>query len=227
MSSSTSLKPITLHSHATGPNPWKVAIILNELSIPHSSKLTDFSELHKPPYEKINPNGRVPAIEDPNTGITLWESGAIIEYLIDTYDKSKTLTYTSSPEKYQLQQWLHYQMSGQGPYYGQGAWFTHFHSEKLPSARERYMKEIKRVMGVIDSHLQQNNKQYLVGNKCTYADLAFVTWHSMVPFIAQDDKIDDEKEFPAYHAWMERLMARPAVKKTLDEKAKAMSASKQ
>lgn len=64
-------------------------------------------------FTKINPNGRLPAIEDPNTGLTLWESGAIIEYLIETYDKEHKLTFTSAPEKWQLKQYLHFQMSGQ------------------------------------------------------------------------------------------------------------------
>lgn len=66
----------------------------------------------------------VPAIEDPTTGVTLWESGAIIEYLIDQYDTSNKLSFKSSPEKYQTLQWLHFQMSGQGPYFGQGAWYS-------------------------------------------------------------------------------------------------------
>ena len=62
------------------------------------------------------------AIKDPNTGIVLWESAAIISYLIDTYDKDNKLNYTSSPEKYHLQQWSYFQASGQGPYFGQLAW---------------------------------------------------------------------------------------------------------
>ena len=62
------------------------------------------------------------AIEDPNTGITLWESAAIISYLIDTYDKEHKLDYTSTPEKYLLEQWSYFQASGQGPYFGQCAW---------------------------------------------------------------------------------------------------------
>ena len=74
----------------------------------------DFSELKKDPFESLNPNGRVPAIEDPNTGINLWESGSIIEYLLETYDKENKLSYTKSPEKFQQQSWLHFQMSGQG-----------------------------------------------------------------------------------------------------------------
>jgi glutathione S-transferase len=69
------------------------------------------AELHKPPYEKINVNGRVPAIEEPNTGITLWESGAITEYLQETYDKNNTSNYTCTPEKYLVKQWLHFQIS--------------------------------------------------------------------------------------------------------------------
>ena len=74
----------------------------------------DFTELKKPPFEALNPNGRVPAIEDPNTGMTLWESGAIIEYLLETYDKDNKLSYTKAPEKFEQKCWLHFQMSGQG-----------------------------------------------------------------------------------------------------------------
>jgi glutathione S-transferase len=85
------------------------------------TSILDLADLKKPPFEKINVNGRVPAIEDPNTGITLWESGAIIEYLVDTYDKKLSLSFDTSPEKYLVKQWLYFQMSGQGPYFGQGA----------------------------------------------------------------------------------------------------------
>lgn len=74
----------------------------------------DFSQLKKDPFEQINPNGRVPAIEDPKTGYKLWESGAIIDYLLDTYDKENSLSYTSGPEKYEQKCWMEFQMSGQG-----------------------------------------------------------------------------------------------------------------
>jgi len=219
----SSVKPITLYSHASGPNPWKVAILLEELSIPYETKFIDFADLKKPPYLEINPNGRVPAIQDPNTGITLWESGAINTYLIDTYDTDKKLTYTTSPEKYQVVQWLMFQMSGQGPYFGQAAWFQHFHPEKIPSAIDRYVKEIERVLGVLDSVLK--DKEYLVGDgkKCTYADLAFITWGVAVPFLT---KIDVAGSYPNYHRWMQALCERPAVKKVLEDKAKAAAASK-
>lgn len=84
----------------------------------------DFADLKKSPFESINPNGRVPAIEDPNTGTKLWESGAIIEYLLETYDKGHSLSYTSGPERWEQRCWLHFQTSGQGPYFGQRAWFV-------------------------------------------------------------------------------------------------------
>lgn len=88
-----SIKPITLYGHATGPNPWKVAIIFEELDIQYEMRIIPLNELKQPAYERICINGRTPAIEDPNTGITLWESGAIIEYLVETYDKGRKLGF--------------------------------------------------------------------------------------------------------------------------------------
>lgn len=96
-------------------------------------------------------------------GIKLWESGAIIEYLIDTYDKENKLNLTTFPEKYHLKQWLHFQMSGQGPYYGQAVWFTKYHGEDLPSARKRYHDQLLRVLMVLNNALE--GKEYLVGDK--------------------------------------------------------------
>ena len=116
----------------------------------------------------------MPAIDDPNTGVSLWESGAIIEYLIDTYDTAGKLSFTTSPEKYQTKQFLYFQASGQGPYFGQAVWFAKYHSEKIPSAVERYRKEIRRVNKVLDGIL--SDRDYLVGGKCSYCDLAFIPW---------------------------------------------------
>jgi hypothetical protein len=67
------LKTITVWGHASGPNPWKALIILEELGLPYEHKIVDFPDMKKEPYISLNPNGRVPTIEDPNTGITLWE----------------------------------------------------------------------------------------------------------------------------------------------------------
>lgn len=99
--------------------------------------------------------------------------------------------------------------------------FNVYHKEKLPSAIERYANEIKRVTSVLNNALE--GKEYLVGDKCTYADLSFIPWATIAPFAMGEHKIDLGKEYPNYHAWMERLMARPAVKKVLAEKQKVTS----
>jgi glutathione S-transferase len=146
------------------------------------------------------------------------QSGAIIEYLIATYDKDAKLHYTSSPEKFQTLTWAHFQMSGQGPYFGQKVWFTRYHSEKIDSAIARYSAEIKRVLGVIDSHLKKQGTDYLVGDRVTYADLMFIPWSAVVPGIAPEL---DLSELQHYNAWFKRITERPSVVKVLADKAAA------
>jgi glutathione S-transferase len=81
------------------------------------------------------------------------------------------------------------------------------------------VKEAERVIGVLDKALE--GKKWLVGDKCTYADLAFVTWGSMAPFLFGEEKVDIPGKYPNYNSWMETMMARPAVKATFEEKAAA------
>lgn len=172
-------KPITLYSHATGPNPWKVVAILEELNVPYETKFIRNENIKQEPFISVNPNGRVPAIEDPNTNITLWESGAILEYLVETYDKERKVSFEpGTPEYYHAKQWLQFQTSGQGPYFGQYVWFSVWHSEKIPSAQERYLNEIRRVCGVIDKFL--GGREWLVGGKFSYADTAFLPWFGIL-----------------------------------------------
>lgn len=145
------------------------------------------------------------------------QTGAIFEYLIETYDTEHRFSYTTSPEKYLTSQWHFFQVSGQGPYFGQRAWFKMFLHEQLPSAIERYGNEIKRVLGVINDFLKKQGTPYLVGDKCTYADLAWVPWDSYVPALMPE--LDVDKEFPIYAAWHKRVTERPVVKKLLAEAA--------
>ncbi|KAJ5238763.1 hypothetical protein N7468_003382 [Penicillium chermesinum] len=211
-----SLKPIVLYGHSGGPNPWKVVNVFHELNLPYEHKILDFKDIKAEPYVSINPNGRVPAIEDPNTGISLWESGAILEYLVETYDKDKKISFAQgTPEYFQAKQWLHFQMSGQGPYFGQAVWFANYHPEKLPSAIERYNKEIRRVCEVLNGFLA--GKEYLVGNKFSYVDLAFIPWFK-IPVAA-----DAVKDFPNLSAWLERITSRPAAVTTYKEREEAMA----
>ncbi|KEF51620.1 glutathione S-transferase [Exophiala aquamarina CBS 119918] len=222
---STIIRPITLYSHPTGPNPWKVAIILEELDLPYSTVVVGKTELKELAYEKININGRAPAIQDPNTNITLWESGAIIEYLIDTYDKQQKLSFLpGSRESYLTKQWLYFQVSGQGPYFGQAMWFMLFHPEKLPSAQERYRNEIFRVSNVLDKALE--GRDWLIGSKYTYADAAFLMWYeSVLPKIFAG-VLDLAKEYPNLDSWLNRIRRRRAVAKVLKDKATRATANK-
>ncbi|KAG4026442.1 hypothetical protein MFRU_040g00030 [Monilinia fructicola] len=223
-----SLKPLTVYYAGPGPNPPKVGIILEELSIPYEIKMVGYGDLKQKPYTDLNPNGRAPVLQDPNTGYKIWETGAIIEYLIDQYDIEKRLTYASGLKKYELKQWLFFQVSGQGPYWGQAAWFNLFHAEKLPSAQKRYVDEIHRVVGVLDGVLGQSENGWLVGDKITYADLAFITWHVVLAGIFSPPEFKDQwdiTKYPHYKKWVETMLERPAVKKVLEEQQRLVAES--
>ncbi|PYI01804.1 glutathione S-transferase, partial [Aspergillus sclerotiicarbonarius CBS 121057] len=210
-----SLEPIKLYWRNHVPNPAKVLIILEELHLPYETSWVELGDLKQKPFTDVNPNGRVPAITDPNTNITIWESGAI--YLIDTYDITNKLTYTTLPEKYQLIQYSYFQASGQGLYFGQAAWFNLFHQniygESPESAKVRYGAEVKRIVGVLNTILSE--RDWLVGDKCTYADLAFVMWNLQIEFFMAGRTGEEawrKDEVPFFTRWQERMLEREAVK---------------
>jgi glutathione S-transferase len=160
------------------------------------------------------------AIEDPNTDLTLWESAAIIQYIIEQYDTKHVLSYDTFKEKHLCNQWLAFQISGQGPYFGQAGWFNALHPEKVPSAIQRYNGELKRVLGVLNGALE--GKQWLVGDKMTFADLAFTVWNDRIDaliFCAPDKKFEG---FPNVQAWHERMTSRPAWKKIMETRVQLM-----
>ncbi len=209
------LKPIKVWGKG-GPNPPKVAILLEELGVPYEAIVVPLSDVKKPEYTAINPNGRLPSIHDPNTDITLWESGAIVEYLIDKYDPEHKFSFPAgSPESYHAKQYLFFQVSGQGPYYGQAAWFKSFHHEKLPSAVERYVGEINRVTGVLERVLKEKAEAgakgpWLVGDKYSFADLSFISWQTIIQKLIGTDEFNQD-DYPHVKDWTERILARPAV----------------
>ncbi|EGD96922.1 glutathione S-transferase-like protein [Trichophyton mentagrophytes] len=205
------IKPLVLYGIYPTANPVKVAIILEILNIPYELKSTDFRQCKEPEYLAINPNGRCPAIHDPNTGIYLWESGAIVEYLVDEYDKENAISFSSLHEKYHLRQWLHFQVSGQGPYIGQFSWFKWYHVEKFPSAVDRYAKETRRVMGVVDLGLK--DKEWLVGGKMTYADICLVPWFFWAKRIGGDEWYAEQvSELPNFQKWWNKIIEVPKIK---------------
>ncbi|KAI0633643.1 glutathione S-transferase C-terminal-like protein [Trametes polyzona] len=214
-------KQFTLYTHNGGPNGWKVAFVLEELGLTYESKYLDFAkaEQKSPEHTALNPNGRIPTLVDhQNNDFAIWESNAILLYLVDKYDKEKRLTVTGDNEKYTLLQWLFFQASGQGPYFGQAFWFLKYHQEKVPSAIERYQKEAQRVYTVLEGVLSK--QEWLVGGKPTIADFSFISWNrAAFNVIFQDTAVNPEKDFPAVWKWHKALESRPAVAKVLQIQA--------
>ncbi|KAI9702270.1 MAG: glutathione S- transferase, nitrogen catabolite repression regulator [Bogoriella megaspora] len=214
------MKPIILWMTPPGPNPWKVVTVLEELQVPYEINSIRFEDIKKQPFINFNPNGRAPAMVDPNTELTLWESGAIIQYLIEQYDSQRKLTLEPMQDRALLNQWLMFQMSGQGPYFGQAGWFNFLHPEKLTSAQERYNNEVRRILGVLEKSLE--GKSWLVGNKCTFADLAFLPWNARVDHALGVPGTEPLKEFPNVNDWHQRMLSRDSWKKAMQTRDKLM-----
>ena len=142
--------------------------------------------------------------------------------MIEVYDKKHQLSFApGTPESFHAKQWLFFQTTGQGPYYGQAIWFKKYHAEQLPSAIERYLKEIGRVSGVLDGHLAQQKQKYggndgpwLVGNKFSYADIAFIPWQILAGRLGKDEHNDDD--FPHVKEWLANMTSREKVKIVVD-----------
>ncbi|KAL2020339.1 hypothetical protein VTK56DRAFT_8567 [Thermocarpiscus australiensis] len=217
-------KPIRVWITPPGPNPWKVIFLCEELGLNYEIKSFRFDDVKKKPFTDINPNGRVPAIEDPNTGLTLWESGAIYQYLIELYDTDKRLQYTTLNERHLCNQYLHFQMSGQGPYYGQAGVFRHLFPEKIPSVIERYNNEVRRVLGVLEVILAARpaDQQWLVGDKMTFADMAFVPWNFRLSEVLVEPWDKVWEGVPHVRAWHEKMIELPSWKRAMEIRARLM-----
>jgi glutathione S-transferase len=143
-----------------------------------------------------------------------------LQYIIEQYDTKHVLSYDTLKEKHLCNQWLAFQISGQGPYFGQAGWFNVLHPEKVPSAIERYNSELKRVLGILDGALE--GKQWLVGDKMTFADLSFTVWNDRIDSLilcAPDKKFEG---FPNVQAWHERMTGRPTWKKIMETRVRLM-----
>lgn len=148
------------------------------------------------------------------------------------YDTAHRLTYTSLAERHLVNQWLHFQMSGQGPYYGQAGWFQHLHPEKIPSAIERYSNEIRRVLGVLDGvlaakakaagHAGPEDPVWLVGDKMTFADMAFVPWNFRLSEVLLQSWDEVWAGLPYARAWHERMIELPSWKRSMEHRARLM-----
>ena len=163
---------IELFTAAT-PNGWKASITLEELELPYKVRRIDFDkrEQKEPWYLKINPNGRIPTIVDhDNGGFAVFESGALMIYLAE---KAGKLLPTDVKGRSLVIQWLMFQMGGIGPMMGQANVFYRYAPERIPYAIERYQREVRRLLEVLDTRLAEN--EFLAGDY-SIADIANWSW---------------------------------------------------
>ncbi|KAM0721721.1 hypothetical protein Q7P37_002646 [Cladosporium fusiforme] len=205
--STNALRPLTLHAHSTGPNPYKVAITLEALNIPYTVKLWDFSATSKgvkgAEFTSINPNGRVPALHDPNTGVTSWESLACINYLLRIYDPSNKLGPAEEggeQARADFDAWVSFLVSTLGPMMGQCNWFKHYHGSQNDDAYRRYEAQADRCFGVLEAQIQKHGGKWVLGGeRPTAVDYHFEPWVRQWEFAG----LSLEKA-PGVKGWLER-----------------------
>ena len=191
--------------YTTGaPNGRKITIFCEEAALPYRITLIDLYEgAHRQAeFLAVNPNGRIPAIHDPETGITLWESGAILQYLAE---KTGRFLPVSGAARWEVLKWLFFQVS-HAPYWGQAHVFRLFTPEPIPFAIDRYTAESHRLYQLIDDRLSVS--PWIGGEDYSIADMALFPWVEYHPW--QGVALEG---YPAVTAWFERMAARPAVTK--------------
>jgi GSH-dependent disulfide-bond oxidoreductase len=199
---------IDLHYWPT-PNGHKITIFLEEAGLPYTIHRVDIGkgDQFKPDFLKIAPNNRMPAIVDhaPKDGgapISIFESGAILQYLAE---KTGKFLSTDIRKKTETMQWLFWQMGGLGPMAGQNGHFNVYAPEKVPYAIDRYTKETSRLYGVLNKRLA--DREFMAGDY-SIADMASYPW--IVPYEVHKQNIED---FPHLKRWFNTIKARPAVVK--------------
>lgn len=203
-------RPIELWYWPT-PNGWKVSIALEEMGLPYELKPVNIGagEQFAAAFQAISPNGRMPAIVDPDgpdgQPLSIFESGAILQYL---GAKSGKFYPQDARGKAEVDQWLFWQVGGLGPMAGQTHHFRQYASAMIKDQRQlaygvnRYTNEVHRLYGVLDRRLA--DRDYLAGDY-SIADMA--AW----PWVLPEHQGQDLAEFPNLKAWLERVGARPGV----------------
>jgi GST-like protein len=192
----------------TTPNGRKVSIMLEELGLPYGVHPVNIGkgDQFAPEYLKINPNGKIPSIVDPQgpdgKPIAMMESGAILIYLAR---KTGKLFPQVERAQYDVLQWLMFQMGGVGPMFGQTHHFLRAAKEPVPYAIERYMAETRRLYAVLNDRLKVHDYlagAYSIADIATYPWVARHEWHKT-----------DLNDFPHVRRWFDAISARPAVQK--------------
>jgi GST-like protein len=195
------------------PNPNKVALFLEEAGLAYEPIPVDTrkGDQFKPEFLAINPNGKVPAIDD--NGVFVFDSNAILLYLAEK--TGKFLPSNTPANRGQLLSWLMFIASGVGPYSGQAVHFKHFAPKELEYANNRYQFEAQRHYGVLDDHLAKN--RYMVGDTYTIADMALWGWARMAPFVMGDDAF---AKYTNVKRLLDEVSARPAAARAVALKDK-------
>ncbi|MBT8460404.1 MAG: glutathione S-transferase N-terminal domain-containing protein [Boseongicola sp.] len=205
---------IQLYSFPT-PNGVKVSIALEELGLEYEPHLVTLAEadVKSDEFTSLNPNGRIPALIDPNglagESVELFESGAILIYLAEKTGK----LMPEGAAKYDVLKWLMFQMGGLGPMFGQLGYFVKFAGAEIEDTRprERYLNEAKRLLGVLEGHLEGRD---WVAGEYSIADIAIAPWLRALDYYGTKDMLgwDELTHVPAY---LDRFLARPAVQRGL------------
>ncbi|TXH81544.1 MAG: glutathione S-transferase [Rhizobium sp.] len=210
---------IQLYSLPT-PNGVKVSIALEELGLAYEPHLVSFStnDQKSPEFVSLNPNGRIPAIIDPNgpdgKPIGLFESGAILVYLAE---KTGKLIPSDAAGRYETLEWVFFQMAGVGPMFGQFGHFFKFAAEKVANNSypvERYRDEAKRLLSVLEGRLA--GRQWIMGDEYTIADITTFPWVRGVDVFYGGRDVLELESFAGVMGWLERALARPASQRGLN-----------
>ena len=201
------------------PNGVKVSIMLEEIGLPYEVHLVDFNkdDQKTPEFLSLNPNGKIPAILDPDgpdgKPLGLFESGAILQYLAE---KTGKLLPADPARRYQTIQWLHFQMGGIGPMFGQVGFFHKFAGKDYEDKRplERYVAESKRLLGVLETRLA--GRQWIMDDEYGIADIASLGWvRNLIGFYGAGELVEFDT-FKQVSTWLARGLARPAVQRGLE-----------
>jgi GST-like protein len=198
---------IDLYTWST-PNGRKASIMLEEVGLPYTVHAVDIGkdEQFKPEFLKISPNNRIPAIVDRDTGMSLFESGAILIYLAD---KTGKLLARDGEARWRAIEWLMWQMGGAGPIFGQAHHFIKYNKGKAPYAEDRFAAEVQRLYGVLDCRLAGN--AFVAGKDYSIADVAIWPWVSRYEW-----HIGELKDYPNVVRWYREVASRPAVQRGYD-----------
>ena len=187
------------------PNGRKVSLMLEECGLEYTTHAVNIGkdEQFAPDFLKISPNNKIPAILDNDNGESLMESGAILMYLAD---KSGKFWPQDPDDKWSTVEWLMFQMGGVGPMFGQCHHFTKYNPGVAPYAEERYLRETRRLYGVMNERLGKTG--FLACNEYTIADMAVWPW--VARFDWQTVNLND---FPNVRRWYLEILDRPATRR--------------